>query len=91
MNVKNCIDKSMLKILKSIKLPKQLQRCVTAEVYRVDNKACYCVLLENITVSVVPIEMFYTTRSAIIKNHINSDLDKHINKVYKTLCKEVSV
>ena len=82
MNAKQCIDKTMSKIVKSIRLPKDIISQITTEVRVVNNKTCYCVIIDNSIVSTVGMELFYTRHPNIIRSSIEADIEQHLDKLY---------
>jgi hypothetical protein len=82
MTIKKCIDKTVAKLIKSLELPKYIQSHLTFEFQRVGNEPCFCILLDNMRVSNIPIEQLYLQPRNIIRKRIDLDIEEHVLKVY---------
>lgn len=82
MTVKKYIDKAVLKLIKSLKLPKYVQSHLSCETQKINNELCYCILLDSMRVCVIPIEVLCTQPRNIIRKRINLEIEEHILKVY---------
>ncbi len=83
MTPKKCIDKTMLKIVKSLKLPSYIKDYITYSVEQDGLVICYCVVIDNTAISKIPIQQFYTSTADKIKRTIKYDLENYISNVYK--------
>ena len=81
--VKRKIDRAMDKIVRNIKVQDSIKKHITTEVRRINNQLCYCVIIDTIVISSIPIEMFYTVSTKIIYNRVLLDVEHHVSKTYK--------
>lgn len=79
---KKCIDATMTKIIKQISLPNSIKNHISLQTERVGSDLCYCVILDNVVVSAIPIERFYTQLFVIIQKRVEHDIEQHVAKVY---------
>lgn len=79
---KKCIDKTMHKIIKQLRLPEYIKNHLTYYAERTTTEFCYRVFLDNVPISNIPMDLFYTQPINIIKNRIDQDLEQHVLKVY---------
>ena len=82
MTVKRCIDKAMARVVKSLRLPKYIKEYLTYKVLQDNTLNCYCIIIDDISVSKIPLQQFYTTPLDKIIRRVKYDLEQFILKVY---------